>query len=148
MTRADRDGADESDDPPASDDVRRIGIEVLRPSQLYLSAAKLASVLEEFDDEGPNYGPLPAFEHEDEWYLSDGHTRAFAAYLGGAESLWIERDREVREVYDFDLYLTCIDWCRDEGVRSVPDLAGRVLDHETFEEQWIERCHRAAEDGE
>jgi len=127
---------------------RRIGIEDLRPSQLYLSAAKLASVLDEFGDEGPNYGPLPAFEHDGEWYLSDGHTRAFAAYLGGAESLRIERDREVREVYDFDLYLTCIDWCREQDVRTVPDLAGRVLDHETFEEKWIERCHRAAENGD
>jgi hypothetical protein len=129
-----------------TDDPRQIPVEDLHPTQLYLSAAKLASVLEEFDDQGPNYGPLPAFEHEGEWYLSDGHTRAFAAYLGGAESVRIERDREVREVYDFDLYLTCIDWCRGAGVRTVSDLAGRVLDHETFEEQWIERCQRAAED--
>jgi len=127
-------------------DPRRIGIEDLRPSQLYLSAAKLASVLDEFDDEGPDYGPLPAFEHEGEWYLSDGHTRAFAAYLVGADRVRIERDHEVREVYDFDLYLTCIDWCREADVRTVSDLAGRVLDHETFEEQWIERCRRAAED--
>lgn len=127
----------------SADDARRIAPEELRPTQLYLSAAKLASVLEAFDADGP----LPAFEHDGEWYLSDGHTRAFAAYLGGAESLRIERDREVREVYDFDLYLTCIDWCHEAEVRTVPDLTGRVLDHETFEEKWIERCHRAAENG-
>jgi len=127
-------------------DNRRIDIEDLRPSQLYLSAAKLASALDEFDEEGPDYGSLPAFEHEGEWYLSDGHTRAFAAYLVGADRVRIERDHEVREVYDFDLYLTCIDWCREADVRTVSDLAGRVLDHETFEEQWIERCRRAAED--
>ncbi|MFT4889574.1 MAG: hypothetical protein ACI9YT_000484 [Halobacteriales archaeon] len=133
-------------DATETDDGRRVPVEDLRPTQLYLSAAKLASVLEEFAADDP--GPLSAFEHEDEWYLSDGHTRAFAAYLGGAESVRIERDHEVREAYDFDLYLTCIDWCREENVRSVPDLAGRVLDHETFEEQWIERCHRAAGDGE
>jgi hypothetical protein len=127
------------------EDPRRIAVEDLRPTQLYLSAAKLASVLDEFEEHDP-YGPLPAFEHEGEWYLSDGHTRAFAAYLGGAETIPIERDREVREVYDFDLYLTCIDWCREEDVRAVPDLGGRILAHETFEEEWIERCHRAAED--
>ncbi|MFW6376703.1 MAG: histone acetyltransferase, partial [archaeon] len=114
-----------------ADDPRRIQIEEVRPTQLYLSAAKLASVLEEFEEHDP-YGPLPAFEHDGEWYLSDGHTRAFAAYLGGAESIRIERDREVREVYDFDLYLTCIDWCHEADVRTVPDLTGRVLDHETF----------------
>jgi hypothetical protein len=127
-------------------DSRRIDVEDLHPTQLYLSAAKLAAVLDDFETDGPDYGPLPAFEHDGEWYLSDGHTRAFAAYLGGAETIRIERDREVREVYDFDLYLTCIDWCREEGVRAVPDLAGRVLDHETFEEAWIGRCQRAAED--
>lgn len=129
------------------DDSRHIAVEDLQPTQLYLSAAKLASVLEEFDGGGPPVGPLPAFEYQGEWYLSDGHTRAFAAYLGGAETIRIERDREVREVYDVDLYLTCIDWCREAGVRSIPDLTGRILDHETFEEKWIERCHRAAQEG-
>ena len=147
MTTADADDADDPDSATTAADVRRIDVEHLCPTQLYLSAAKLASVLDEFDDEGPEYGPLPAFEHDGEWYLSDGHTRAFAASLGGADTVRIDRDREVREVYDFDLYLTCIDWCREEDVRTVPDLAGRILDHETFEEAWIVRCQRAAGDG-
>jgi hypothetical protein len=126
------------------DDVRQLSIEDLHPSQLYLSAAKLASVLEAFDD-GPDPGPLPAFEYGGEWYLSDGHTRAFAAHLGGVEEVWIERDSEVREEYDFELYETCIEWCREAGIESVADLSGRVLPHAEFEDAWIERCRRVVD---
>lgn len=116
----------------------------VRPSQLYLSAAKLATVLESVDPADPDYDPLPVFEHGGEWYLSDGHTRAFVAYLGGVDDLRVERDADLREEYDFDLYLTCIEWCREAGVETVPDLAGRVLAHDEFETEWIERCRRAA----
>jgi hypothetical protein len=123
---------------------QRLPVAALRPTQLYLSAAKLSAVLEEFAD-GPDPGPLPAFEYEGEWYLSDGHTRAFAAYLGGVEELWIERDPEVRTEYDFELYRECIEWCREARVESVADLSGRVLPHDEFEDAWIERCRRVAE---
>jgi hypothetical protein len=83
---------DAEDCPPQMP--RELPIDAVRPSQLYLSGAKLASVVERFDFEDPDYDPLPAFEHEGSWYLSDGHTRAFAAYLAGAETFrerWIER---------------------------------------------------------
>ncbi len=122
---------------------RTLPIEDVRPTQLYLSAKKLRRVLEWFDFDEPNHGSLPAFEHDGRWYLSDGHTRAFAAYLAGAETLRIERDREIREAYDFGLYLECVDWCRDADVESVADLRGRVLEPETYEAQWLERCRRA-----
>jgi hypothetical protein len=115
----------------------------VRPSQLYLSSEKLADVLEWFDFDDPEYGPLPVFEHEGEWYLSDGHTRAFAAYLAGEEALSVERDPEVREKYDFDVYLACLSWCEEEGVEKVSDFRGRIVEPETFQEVWIDRCQQA-----
>jgi hypothetical protein len=118
----------------------------LRPSQLFLSAEKLEDAAGWFDFDDPDYDPLPAFEHEGDWYLSDGHTRAFLLYLAGAETIRIRRDEAVREEYDFDLYLTCIGWCEDAGVGQVADLAGRVVEPDTYEEVWLERCQRAAGD--
>jgi hypothetical protein len=114
----------------------------VHPSQLYLSSEKLADVLEWFDFDNPEYGPPPVFEHEGEWYLSDGHTRAFAAYLAGEEALSVERDPAVREKYDFDVYLACLSWCDEEGVESVADFRGRIVEPETFKEVWIDRCQQ------
>ena len=122
---------------------RTLPIEDVRPTQLYLSAEKLRRVLEWFDFADPNHGTLPAFEHDRGWHLSDGHTRAFAAYLAGTETLRIVRDREVREADDFGLYLECVDWCRDADVESVADLRGRVLEPDTYEVRWLERCRHA-----
>lgn len=44
-------------------------------------------------------------------------------------------------------YQECVGWCEEAGVESVGDLAGRVLDSESYEERWIERCHDAFGDG-
>lgn len=120
----------------------------VRPTQLYLSSGKLTDVLAWFDFDDPAYGPLPVFEHESEWYLADGHTRAFAAYLAGEDHLPVERDPDVREKYDFEVYRACISWCREEGVETIADLQGRVVEPETFEAAWVERCQQVTDGGE
>lgn len=112
----------------------------VRPTQLYLSSEKLADVLAWFDADDPEYDPLPVFDHEDRWYLADGHTRAFAAVLSGAETLDVYHDTAIREEYDIEVYLTCIDWCDDAGIERVRDLCGRVVEPETYETEWIDRC--------
>jgi hypothetical protein len=110
------------------------------PSQLYLSSEKLADVVAWFDFETPNYDPLPAFKHEGQWYLADGHTRAFAAYLAGETSLRIEREENIRETDDFDVYLECLSWCEEAGIETIPDLRGRILSPESYQDKWIDRC--------
>lgn len=127
---------------------RRPPVEDLHPTQLYLSSAKLAAVANWFDFDAPAYDPLPAFEYEGEWYLSDGHTRAFAAWLAGESRIRVERDTEVREAYDFGVYRTCIEWCADAGVESIPDLRGRVVEPATYEEVWIDRCRALTTESE
>lgn len=125
---------------------RRLPVDDLHPTQLYLSSEKLAAVTGWFDFDAPAYDPLPAFEHDGEWYLSDGHTRAFAAWLAGETEIRVERDTEVREEYDFEVYLTCIEWCADAGVETIPDLRGRIVDPVTYEEEWVERCRAVGTD--
>ena len=122
----------------------KLPISDVRPTQLYISREKLAGVLEWFDVDTVEYEPLPAFEHDGSWYLSDGHTRAFAAYLAGEDTLRIRRDGEVREEYDFELYLQCMEWCEEAGVTTVADFRGRLLEPDTYQQQWIDRCDRAA----
>jgi len=125
--------------------MERVPATELRPTQLYVSAEKLRGVLGWFDADDPEYGPLPAFRHEGEWYLADGHTRAFVAWLAGADRISVERDRTVRTEHDFGVYRQCIRWCAEAGVERVPDLRGRVVGAEAYERRWVERCRRAGE---
>lgn len=119
---------------------QRLPFEEVHPTQLYLSSQKLAEIFEWFDFDSPNYDPLPAFHYEGTWYLSDGHTRAFAAGLAGAETLRIEQDHDIREEHDFEVYLTCIKWCADADIETVYELRGRVVEPATYQTRWIDRC--------
>lgn len=124
---------------------RPLALEAVRPTQLYLSSTKLAAVLERFDFDEPGYGTLPAFEHDGEWYLSDGHHRAFVAWLAGVETVRVERDERLREEYDLDVYLACISWCEEAGIETVADLRGRIVGPEAYEKRWIERCEQRSD---
>lgn len=119
-------------------------VEDVRPTQLLVSAANYLEVLDWLDKENPEYDPLPVLELDGEWYLSDGHTRALALYLAGETELRVERDPD-RDDLDLSLYRECISWCEAEGVTAVPDLVGRVVSAETYQQQWIRRCQRAAD---
>lgn len=114
----------------------------LSPSQLYISARKLRAVMEWFDFDSPAYEPCPAYVLDGTLILMDGHTRAFVAYLGGANSIRIREleDSEAEEL-NLGLYRECLEWCRQEGVSDLSDFIGRVVSHSAFEELWIDRCH-------
>ena len=124
---------------------RQLPLADVRPTQLYLSGEKVADAAAWFDFDDPDYGTLPAFEYGGDWYLADGHTRAFLAHLAGFETLRVECDSAVRAEYDFDVYEAAIEWCADEGVTRIGDLAGRVVEPGTFEERWVARCRSVGE---
>ena len=109
------------------------------PSQLYIDASRLRNALEWFDFDDPTYDPIPVLHIEDEFVLSDGHTRAFLAHLAGATTIEIVPDPGQQEL-NIPLYRECVDWCRNESVTQVADLAGRVVNRDTFLEQWVARC--------
>ncbi|WP_084186205.1 hypothetical protein [Haladaptatus litoreus] len=65
------------------------------------------------------------------------HTRAFVAYLSGANELRVVRDADEISI---SVYEQCVSWCKTEGVPEISNLAGRVVTSSTFEEEWIEQC--------
>lgn len=125
-----------------------VALDAVRPSQCHINGRKLALVTRWFDFENPNYDPLPVRRFEtasgkDNWTLTDGHTRAFVAHLAGADELRVVRDTDDLDV---ETYRKCLGWCEEEGVTEIPDLAGRVLNADEFEEKWVARCRAATDD--
>ena len=126
----------------------RVSIEDPRPSQLFLSARKLHAASAWFDFDNPQYDPLPVlpadelgFERGDP-VLIDGHTRAYLAHLAGVDELLVHDATD--EDHFLALYADCAAWCDRKGMVSIADFAGRVVSHETYERQWVERCRRVA----
>lgn len=119
----------------------------LQPSQLYISSEKLAEMLRTVDFSTPDaLDPLPIKRLGTKTILTDGHTRAFAAFRSGlsqARAFW-----DTDEL-DWEAYQICVDWCIQEGISSIADLADRVVSPQEYDELWHKRCdamHRMLED--
>ncbi|MFC7045100.1 histone acetyltransferase [Halobacteriaceae archaeon GCM10025711] len=115
----------------------------VQPSQPLLNGRKLSLAAQWFDFDDPEYDPIPVVEYEGALIPTDGHTRAFVAYLAGSDELVVRHDDDDLPMA---LYGRCVEYTREAGVTSVGDLAGRVVNAAAFEEQWVARCEAAAED--
>ncbi len=105
----------------------------IQPSQLFINSAKLEWVMEHPDD----LEPIPVKRLGAQVIFTDGHTRALAAHLAGfteVEACWDEDE------WDWDAYRICVEWCHEEGIRTIADLENRVLPPDEYEVLWIERC--------
>ncbi|MCL2058199.1 MAG: GNAT family N-acetyltransferase [Oscillospiraceae bacterium] len=112
----------------------------LQPSQLWISEGKLRLVREWFDpndkDSG-NFDPIPVKRFNGKVLMTDGHTRAVAAYLAGWDSVPVYWDEDE---LDMRAYAMDVKWCDEEAVRSPIDLAGRIVPHKDYERLWRKRC--------
>ncbi len=110
----------------------------LQPSQLYISEMKLARVWAQWQPPTLEaLEPVPVKRLNGRAIYTDGHTRAFAAHrLGFTEvpAVWDEDE------LDWEAYQICVDWCLDVGIRTIADLAGRVVPPEQYEALWHARC--------
>lgn len=113
-------------------------LDQLQPSQLYINQDKLSSVQTTTDFSSPEgVQPIPVKDLGGLRMMTDGHTRAFAAYLAGLTSVPTYDDPDN---LDWEAYQICVDWCRAEGIHSVTDLAGRVVNAVDYERLWYDRC--------
>jgi len=110
-------------------------LDELQPSQLYISEAKLAWVKEA----GDLQEPLPVKKLAGRVVLTDGHTRAFAAWQAGRSEIGVYWDPDE---LDWEAYEICVTWCEAAGIRTVADLAGRVVPPEEYDVVWLQRCAR------
>jgi len=110
----------------------------LQPSQLYICSDKLAEVERSIrTEQGSLIDPLPVKRLGPRTVLTDGHTRAFAAFLQGRRYVRVYWENDG---LDWEAYETCVQWCLQEGVRSVADLQTRVVTAEQYEELWYKHC--------
>ena len=119
-------------------------LEELQPSQLYISAAKLAHVQRTFDPQRPeSLDPIPIKALGDRVIMTDGHTRALAALLAGLAEVPVVWDEDE---LDWEAYQICVDWCLTEGIRTIADLQDRVVPAAAYEVVWYQRCREMQRD--
>jgi RimJ/RimL family protein N-acetyltransferase len=110
----------------------------LQPSQLYISGAKLRLAAEWFAQGGvAQMDAIPVRLFRGRHLMTDGHTRAVLAYQAGLTQVPCYWDAD-----DLDLKAYAIDmqWCEEQGISSVADLASRIVSAQQYEELWRRRC--------
>jgi hypothetical protein len=113
-------------------------LSALQPSQLFINREKLEDLQNSIDFvDSKNIPPIPIKKLDGCWVMTDGHTRAFAAYLAQLEKVPTVLDEDE---LDWEAYKICVDWCVEANIRTISDLAGRVIDPDAYESRWIARC--------
>ena len=112
-------------------------LKAIQPSQLYISAEKLANVVKSFPATLTSIKPIPIKELGGQIIFVDGHTRAYAAFLHGFSEVPVYwEDEEL----DWEAYKICVEWCKEEGIHTIAALKSRVISHQEYEKLWYERC--------
>jgi len=126
------------------DDLFSLQINQIVLSQLYINSDKLDAVLKFFEEKKEHdLEPIPIKELDGELVATDGHTRLLAWYLNGykeVDCVW--EDLEM----DWDAYRIFVQWCRDEGIESIADLQDRIIDADTYQWIWLDRCRIVEEE--
>jgi len=112
-------------------------LDKIQPSQLYISSKKLSEVMKAFNSN--SIEPIPIKRLGDDIIFVDGHTRAFAAFLYGLKEIPVYWEYEE---LDWEAYKICVEWCKEEGIRTIADLKNRVIPHEEYEILWYRRCEK------
>lgn len=107
----------------------------LQPSQLFISETKLAAVQKNW--KSTDFIPLPVKELDGRIVLTDGHTRAFQAWLSGKNEIPVFWDQDD---LDWEAYRIYVGWCIQEGIFNMADLVKHVVPQDQYEVLWIQRC--------
>ncbi len=110
----------------------------IQPSQLYISKKKLKKIQKEIDPNNiDSLEIIPVKKLGNDIIYSDGHTRAYAAYLFGWEEVRVEWETED---LDWEMYEICVNWCKEVGIYTIADLSSRVISQKDYEILWYKRC--------
>ncbi len=115
-----------------------IKLDDMQPSQLFISSEKLSQVMEDFSPVTfESIPPVPVKEIQGKTVLTDGHTRALAAFMHGLSEIRAFRDEDD---LDWGAYEVCVDWCKNEGIHAIADLRDRIVSRADYERLWLNRC--------
>ncbi len=109
----------------------------LTPSQLYISSDKMQKVNGWFHGTTDQMNPIPVKKLAGRLLMTDGHTRAVAAYLSGIAAvpcIWDTDDM------DWAAYAADINLCAEEGITSVALLSKRIVSGDDYKVLWQDRC--------
>jgi len=81
--------------------------------------------------------PVPIKDLSGDRVLTDGHTRAYAAYLAGIEEIPVFQDRDE---LDWQAYRICVGWCKAAGITTIAHLLVKVIFPEADQQLWYDRC--------
>ena len=65
---------------------------------------------------------------------------------GSGAQTFLRHQVDEPDALDWAVYRVCVDWCLDEGIEWVGDLADRMLPPREFEQLWLLRCRRMQEE--
>ena len=116
-------------------------------SQIYLNETKLRTIKKWFNpDDMSVFEPLPVRNFGNGRYtLTDGHSRAYVAYLNGLTHLPIVYDNDdvVAGEIGQKLYCADIEWCNRFHIGNISHLESRILTNKEYQRLWIGRCDRS-----
>lgn len=119
-------------------------LDEIQPSQLFISSEKLSQVMEDYTPlTVESLPPVPVKELGNKTVLTDGHTRALAAFLNGLSEVRVFRDEDE---LDREAYETCVQWCQSEGIYTIADLKDRIVAPAQYEHLWLDRCEAMQEE--
>jgi len=125
--------------------VEYIEIEKLKLTQIYLSKKKIDAVSAWLGKDLINFNPVTIhdFMRNGQFYLTDGHTRAFVAWQKGAKKIPVIYDEDdiVTSEMGQILYKNDIEWCTRFGLNYIFDLKDRILNEDDYNRLWIVRCN-------
>ena len=121
-------------------DINKIALLDIQPSQFYVSEEKILNIKKWFDSNDlSNFEPIPIKELDGRIIFTDGHTRAWTAFLSGVSHVPLVWDEDE---LDWEAYRICVDACIERGVCSAADFRGRVLSGADYKVKWNGWCDK------
>ncbi|WP_427340747.1 hypothetical protein [Caloranaerobacter sp. DY30410] len=116
-------------------EVFRIDIEEITPQQLTVSKEKIDRVNKWV--EKPEDIVVACIKIGDKMVCIDGYSRLVVAYTKGFKHVYayLETDND-----NIEFYRTCMEWCKEQNIFTIKDLANRIVTPEQHERLWINRC--------
>lgn len=113
----------------------KINLNEIIPEQLTIDKVKLDRVSSWIDK--PEDVVASCVKIGEKIVSIDGHSRLVSAFNKGFEYVYAYFEPDNGNI---EFYKTCLQWCQEENIFTIKDLAGRVVTPEEHERLWGNKC--------